>query len=68
MQLVRTIRNGQILFMDCVGGVVQMSGYSPTAPPGVGTETTLSVSPDKRFMQGQVRVGPTVGSLSLRKQ
>jgi len=60
--------NGQSLYMECVGGTVQMSGYPPTAPPGVGTEITLAVSPDRRFMQGQVPLGPTVGSLSLRKQ
>jgi tetratricopeptide (TPR) repeat protein len=60
--------NGQSLFMECVGGSVQMSGYPPTAPQGVGTEITLAVSPDKRSMQGQVPLGPVVGTLSLRKQ
>jgi serine/threonine protein kinase len=60
--------NGQSLFMECVGGAVQMAGYPPTAPQGVGTEITLVVSPDRRSMQGQVPLGPAVGSLSMRKQ
>ena len=60
--------NGGSLFLECVGGTVQMSGYPPTAPPGVGSQFTLTVSPDRRFIQGQVPVGGALGSLTMRKQ
>jgi hypothetical protein len=59
---------GQRLVLECVGGFVQMAGYAPAAPPGIGTETILGVSPDRLTIQGQVRVGGFLGSLSMRKQ
>ena len=60
--------DGQSLFLECVGGTVQMSGYPPAAPAGVGSQFTLAVSPDRRSIQGQVPVGGALGSLSMRKQ
>ena len=60
--------DGRSLFLELVGGAVQMSGYPPAAPQGVGSQFTLAVSPDRRSIQGQVPVGGVPGSLSMRKQ